>query len=113
MNDKTLKKDIVFAETYQCDSETIEYFGLKKFKIIRDKNGTSKNRERYLGTIKRGNVSIRVYVYALPAQFYNFKIKTKNNIYDLDTGSGALYIWKDILELILDDMVVFSQKVLK
>lgn len=101
----------VFAETYPWDRELIDSLGLKRFCIKRDKRGFGKQAERYLGTLKEGGISIRVYVTALPAQFYRFEVKDNKRKYEIETGSGQFNKYYPMLKEILDGMVVFNTKI--
>jgi hypothetical protein len=97
----------VFAETYEDDVEIVKNLGLKPFKI----QGYANNRTRYLGTAKRGGISVRVYVTALPSQFYEFRVVDKEgkNKYTINTGSGSFSDYEPLLQQILNNMVVFTK----
>lgn len=100
----------VFAETYPWDRELIDSLGLRRLYIKRDKRGFGEKNEKYLGTLKEGSIKIRVYVTALPAQFYRFVIKNGSHSYEIETGSGHFGKHYPILKEILEGMIDFKAR---
>lgn len=100
-----------YAETYPWDIVVYHRLGLRPFKM---KTAKDRDKGRYLGTIKNGVISIRVYVFPMSAQFFEFRVKRKKTKYrkgqnfKIKTGSGSMADYESVLERFKNDMCVIE-----
>ena len=57
-----MRPSTTYAETYRYDLAKIEELGLKTFHILRNDRGVGNKEEKYLGSVKLEQCTVRVYV---------------------------------------------------
>lgn len=99
------------VETYRHDRELFRKLGLKPFSYDTDEASD----KHFVGEVKKDKSTCKVWVRCLPAQFWTFEIYCDEShaTTTVQTGSGCLSDYWDMVEKIMDGMFVVTKVVTK